>query len=204
MKGVEKFDAIEDLSGLTGERGLGVDVANSEFGDKAAYCHGVGDVCFKVEDFQCPDANQLGHRISILLRQENISVKRLGVDGVGVGAGTINALKEDGIVDEGINLQGAASPIENGKEEKFNNLRSQMWWTAREDLRSGEIAMIRDEGLIADLTAPKFSVRNGKIYVESKEDLKKRLGHSPNKGDAFVYWNWRRKDRENTELQFLT
>ncbi len=44
--------------------------------------------------------------------------------------------------------------------------------------------------MIADLVTPKWFVRNGKIIVESKEDIKKRLGRSPNKGDAAVYWNW--------------
>lgn len=191
-----------DLNKIPGERGLGVDVANSEFGDKAAEAHGKGDVCFKVEDYQCPDSNQLGHRVYRLIQEERISIRHLGIDGVGVGAGTINTLKEYDIKDSAINLQGAERPIEMGTEEKFKNLRSQMWWTAREDLRNGEIAMVNDAELIADLTTPKFEVKQGKIVIESKEEIKKRLGHSPNKGDAFVYWNWRRKTRSNP-IEFL-
>lgn len=31
--------------------------------------------------------------------------------------------------------------------------------------------------------------------VESKENIKKRLGRSPNKGDSVVYWNWVRVKR---------
>jgi hypothetical protein len=34
---------------------------------------------------------------------------------------------------------------------------------------------------------------NGVIKVESKEEIKKRLGRSPNKGDAVIYWNWVRR-----------
>lgn len=191
-----------DLGKIAGERGLGVDVANSEFGDKASFTHGKGIVCFKSEDFQCPDSNQLGHQVYLLIQQDKISIKHLGVDGVGVGAGTINTLKEYGITDSGVNLQGAAQPEDTGNMEQFNNLRSQMWWQAREDLRNDDLDMINDEDLIADLTAPKFTVKNGKIIVEGKEDIKKRLGRSPNKGDSFVYWNWRRKLRSNP-IEFL-
>ena len=47
--------------------------------------------------------------------------------------------------------------------------------------------------LQADLTAPTYTVRPGqppKIYVESKADIMKRLGRSPNRGDTVVYgWN---------------
>jgi len=190
---------IVDLGLISGEIGLGVDVANSEFGDKAALCYGKGILCYKVEDFQCPNSNQLGHQIFLLMKEQNIKSSNLGIDGVGIGAGTINTLKEYGITDEGVNLQGAAQSIDTGKEENFNNLRSQMWWQAREDLRLGEIAIVDDVDLIADLTTPKFEIKNGKIFVESKEDIKKRLGRSPNKGDSFVYWNWRRNSRNFTQ-----
>lgn len=47
--------------------------------------------------------------------------------------------------------------------------------------------------LFEDLTSPTWGTRNGKIFVESKEDLRKRLGRSPDKGDAVVHANWVRK-----------
>lgn len=192
LKAVEKFERTRLHEG---EKAIGVDVANSEAGDKAAIAKGIGVICTSVEDFKCPDSNQLGHMVHRLMREENISVKRVGIDGVGVGAGTINTLREYGIRDKRINLQGGAAPVRTSKEEKFNNLRTQMWWQAREDLRLGLIGMPNDTELISDLTAPKFETQNGKIVIESKEGIKKRLGRSPNKGDAFVYWNWIRTER---------
>lgn len=187
-----------------GDKALGVDVANSEAGDLASIAMGIGNICVRIEDFRCPDSNQLGHMVYRMLKEENISPKRLGVDGVGVGAGTINTLREYGIRDKRINLQGGATPVKTGKEEKYNNFRTQMWWQCREDLRNGEIGMPNDTELIADLTAPKFETQNGKIVVESKEYIKKRLGRSPNKGDAFVYWNWVRIDRSARSVLRVT
>ncbi len=179
-----------------GDWAMGVDVANSESGDKASIALGIGNVCLSVEDFQCPDANQLGHQVYLLIKEKGISEKRVGVDGVGVGAGTVNTLREYGLRYKGINIQSGNAPVKlKDRAEQFNNLRSQMWWQCREDLRSGEIAMPNDTELIADLSAPKFETNNKVIVVESKETIKKRLGRSPNKGDSFVYWNWVREKR---------
>jgi hypothetical protein len=98
-----------------------------------------------------------------------------------------------------VNIQSAAKPFEiytghgHKMQEVFKNLRSQMWWLMRLDLQFGEtsnIVLPEDDELWADLCTPKFFTRNGMIHVEPKEEIKKRLGRSPNKGDAAVYWNW--------------
>jgi phage terminase large subunit len=180
---------------LEAEKAIGVDVANSENGDKASIAIGQGNICTKVEDFRCEDANQLGYMVHRIVMEERIPVRRIGVDGIGVGAGTVNTLKSLGLKAKSINIQGAAKPIKMDQEEKFQNLRSQMWWQCREDLRNGEIGMPNDTELIADLTMPKYEVNNGKIMIETKENIKKRLGRSPNKGDSFVYWNWVRQEK---------
>ncbi|MBN8545796.1 MAG: hypothetical protein J0L60_06650 [Ignavibacteria bacterium] len=197
LQAVDRFaEKLEIVTKDGGEYAMGVDVANSETGDKASIALGIGNVCISVEDFQCPDANQLGHQVYLLMKEKEISEKRVGVDGVGVGAGTVNTLREYGLRYKGINIQSGNAPVKlKDKAEQFNNLRSQMWWQCREDLRSGEIAMPNDTELIADLSAPKFETNNKVIVVESKETIKKRLGRSPNKGDSFVYWNWVRKKR---------
>jgi hypothetical protein len=179
---------------LNGEKALGADVANSEAGDKAAIAYGQGAVLLEVNDFHCPDSNQLGKRdIYFKMNEEKISPDRVGVDAIGVGAGTVNALKEMEV--KVISLIGSGAAIKQKGEEEFNNLRSQMWWQMREDLRHGEIILPNDNELISDLTTPKWSIKNGKIIIEGKEEIKSRLGRSPNKGDAAVYWNWVRIKR---------
>jgi hypothetical protein len=184
----------------TGVPSLGVDVANSPDGDKGAIARGEGSTCIEVIDFPCPDANQLGTRVFHIMRQRNISPEHVGVDGVGVGAGTVNELLRLGARVE--NLQGGEKPksvSDDGVElvEKYKNLRSQMWWQLRLDLSdpASDLVMPDDEDLVADLVTIKYEEKD-KIVVESKETLKKRLGRSPNKGDAFVYWNWVRERRD--------
>jgi hypothetical protein len=48
-----------------GVKARGVDVANSESGDKAAIARFQGSVLYEVESFQCPDANDLGTAVAI-------------------------------------------------------------------------------------------------------------------------------------------
>lgn len=178
-----------------GPQALGVDVANSEDGDQASICRGHGALFRYVESFPCPDANELGSKVVTLAKAEGIPKGHIGVDGVGVGAGTVNEMKR--LRYKPVNLLGGAAPVHQDQEEQFLNLRSQMWWQAREDLREGEVGWEEwDEELVADLLTPTFSIMGkDKIKIESKSEIKKRLRRSPDKGDAYVYWNWVRKKR---------
>jgi len=47
--------------------------------------------------------------------------------------------------------------------------------------------MTRLESQLCSLT---YEFRNGKILIESKEDLKKRIGCSPDRADALVIGLW--------------
>jgi hypothetical protein len=55
------------------------------------------------------------------------------------------------------------------------------------------MALPPDDMLIGDLTAPQLlpPTSSGKLHMESKEDLRKRLGRSTDHGDAVVqaFWN---------------
>jgi len=67
-------------------------------------------------------------------------------------------------------------------------------------LNNDEICIPNDEELIADLCSPTYTDNDKVMIVESKDTIKKRLGRSPNKGDAAVYWNWVRKGRRKNKL----
>lgn len=206
---------------------VGVDVANSRDGDKAALAWGRGNQLDEVHDFYCKNATHLAYNLIMTdeeLERLNYAVYNtrklwdydiqdglIGVDPVGVGAATVNAF-----VDKGVTVQALsgrqwdeAIPFETlyddrGQEIKkvmyrFNNLRSQMWFELREDLRKGNIKInISDEDvyreLCRELVTPKYKMKDNYIAVEGKDDIRKRLGNkSPNKGDAVAYWNWTRK-----------
>lgn len=186
---VENYAKEDFRKGLAA---LGVDVANSPKGDQGAIARGIGAVCLEVEAFPCPDANKLGFRVALEMGAHSVDEQNVGVDGIGVGAGTVNELSRLRYSVRALLGSAAAIQVE-GQTEQFGNLRAQMHWKARQDLQHGKIGLPDDEELILDLTTPLWFIRNGKIWVESKEEIKKRLGRSPNKGDAFIYWNWVRE-----------
>jgi hypothetical protein len=73
----------------------------------------------------------------------------------------------------------------------FFNVRTEAYWRFREALNPDQeggscIALPDDRELLADLTAPTYSVKGGGLALEPKEDLIKRIGRSPDKGDAVV------------------
>jgi hypothetical protein len=67
--------------------------------------------------------------------------------------------------------------------EKYAYMRSYMWGQVKEWLPYG--AIDRSPELEEDLTAPGYLIdRKVRIQLESKKDIKKRIGHSTDDGDA--------------------
>ncbi len=187
----ELTDIPEDLR--KGPPALGVDVANSPNGDEQSIASGIGPRLLVVETAPCDNSNELGALINTLMGTGGIDERNVGVDAIGVGAGTVNELTR--LKKSVYAIQSAASPLPHSEEEEFGNLRAQMWWQFRLDAQHGHIILPYDEELFQELSIPTWRNRGGKIYVESKDDLRKRLKRSPNKADAAVYWNWVRKTR---------
>lgn len=112
------------------------------------------------------------------------------IDVVGVGASPYDLMRQNRI--QATAISGAAKSWETSKDGslRFANLRSQLWWQLREALDPASqnlIALPDDQRLLADLTSPLWRPVVAGIQVESKEDIKKRLGRSPDRGDAVVY-----------------
>lgn len=139
-----------------------------------------------------PDGPSVAALAAGMLRQDAI----VAVDSIGIGADAETALKNAGLPFEAMNGSERATGHTRDGNFAFYNHRSEMWWRLREALDPSyglDVALPVDPKLQADLTAPTYTVRPGqppKIYVESKQDIMKRLGRSPDRGDAVVYaWN---------------
>lgn len=71
------------------------------------------------------------------------------------------------------------------------NCRSAAWWGLRELLEDGDIDLPDDDDLAAELAAPRWQVTaSGKVKVESKDEIRKRLGRSTDKADAVIQAFW--------------
>lgn len=78
----------------------------------------------------------------------------------------------------------------------FYNLRAELWWRFREALDpfgGHNIALPPGATLKAQLTSPHWKPKGDKIVIESKDEIRKRLGSSTDEGDAVVM-AWHRRD----------
>lgn len=105
------------------------------------------------------------------------------VDVIGLGAGVHDRLQEMGLPVIGVNV--AESPA---VKEKFMKLRDELWWRGREWFEALDCTLDDDDQLVAELTSVGYDIvdSSGRIKVWSKEKMKKELGESPDKADAFL------------------
>ena len=112
------------------------------------------------------------------------------VDVIGIGAGVVDRLREQRMAVVAFNAAEKSDRRDRTGELAFLNQRSQAWWHLRELLDPAygpTLALPDDEELIGDLCAPKWRINSGgKVQIESKDEIRKRLGRSTDAGDAVV------------------
>jgi len=116
------------------------------------------------------------------------------VDVIGYGAGVVDQLREQDYPVVAFVAGGRTDKLDRSGELGFANVRSAAWWNLREMLDPENelgVGLPPDDLLTGDLTAPHWRVMSGgKIQVESKDELKPRLGRSTDDGDAVVQAFW--------------
>ncbi|MCK5603501.1 hypothetical protein KAR91_16570, partial [Candidatus Pacearchaeota archaeon] len=171
----------------SGRRSLGVDPAR--FGeDKTAIADNVGYVIETIEYYSKQDTMQTtGATIAAIKGDKTINI---AVDVDGVGGGVVDRLKELDYNVFGVNAGSKSAGTDISGEIGFRNLRSELWWMTREllDPANGhDVALPPDDLMTADLTAPTFKyTSSGLIQVESKDDIRVRLGRSTDGADAVM------------------
>lgn len=125
----------------------------------------------------------------VKLRRDNCPVV---VDlGGGWGGDAAIALKDNGItVVTYMGLDPSSATTRDGKL-RFVNKRAETIWKFREALDPGQeggsvVALPPDPELKADLASFRWVLKPNGIQIEAKEDIKKRIGRSPDRGEAVV------------------
>lgn len=111
--------------------------------------------------------------------------------GGGYGGAVVQRLGDNAIQHHAFN--GSNRSISKTRDGKlgFINKRAEAWWRMREELDPDQeggsvIALPPGAEVRADLAAPHWTLKANGIQIESKEDIRKRIGRSPGKGDAMV------------------
>ena len=108
------------------------------------------------------------------------------IDEIGVGAGVVDECTEKGVSTIPFNSSSKAEDA-----ESYYNLRAEAWMVASKLFSEGKVKLsFSDPRLKRQLVIPTYSFRNGRILVEDKADIKKRLGSSPDWADCYIMGLW--------------
>lgn len=125
------------------------------------------------------------------------------IDATGIGAGICSRVRELGIDAMRLHYGQGSSD-----KEQWKGIKEEMWMTAKQVLSDGKLSLPNaDDGigakLLEDLTSQHYSVNSsGRVELEKKKEIKKRLGRSPDFGDAFIQGVWRMTQLEQGQSIF--
>lgn len=98
----------------------------------------------------------------------------------GWGAGVIDNLKAAGHAPIGVNFSSHAT------DARYFNKRSEIWFKMAEWVKAGGRLYHGNAELVRELTEPQYFFHKGMLRLEEKDQIKKRLGYSPDLADALA------------------
>jgi len=177
---------------------LGVDVAR--FGaDKTVVASYSGITAQIEESWSGVDTVSSAHKVLALAERLKEERKapwvEIRVDAVGLGAGVVDTLNARATLlpDHWFSvyeMHGSASPPVDvgGSVYGFYNARAYWFEQVRQKMRNGSLKVIDpDEALADDLKMIFYSIKNGRLLIASKEDMRSQYGRSPDLADALAY-----------------
>ena len=168
-------------------RVVGVDVARSGT-DQTVLALRRGHIVESIEHYRLSDTMTTTGHVAARLSGEGRPMAV--VDVIGIGAGVVDRLRELRHTVTAFHASERSTRRDRSGELGFLNRRAEAWWHLRELLEpayGATLALPDDDELIGDLCAPRWAMNStGRIQVESKDEIRKRLGRSTDVGDAIV------------------
>ena len=159
---------------------MGVDVAR--FGnDKTVIIIRHGPKVIYIDELRKSDiVNTTGAVVTAALKYK---LKDIIVDEIGVGAGVLDNLKAD----KRFNAQGLNGSNSPSNNEKYLNLRAEVFDGLRQRFADGDISIPNDPELISQMASLtyKYNAR-GQLQLESKDAIRSSGHQSPDKADAIA------------------
>jgi hypothetical protein len=159
------------------QKRLGVDVAR--FGDDATviYCR-QGLKAGPYLELRKVDTQAVADRVALAMQKTKAEIAF--VDQTGMGAGVVDALRRLRV--RVIGVDGSQSPT----DERYFNKRAEEWCEMARWVKEGGQIPDSDTALHDDLMAPTYTFKGARTIIEPKDDIKARLGRSPDHGDALA------------------
>ncbi len=144
----------------------------------------------KVPGRLTPDGQSVAQLIALALTEGG----RANVDVVGVGASAYDIARLQKLKVSPINFAERSIATDKSGQLRFTNLRAECYWRLRELLdprNKRKISLPDDPELLGDLRAPRWTLQANGIRIEEKEEIRERLGRSPDCADAVVQAFWK-------------
>lgn len=159
------------------QKRLGVDVAR-EGDDRTILFPRQGLQSFPFIEMRNARGNEVAARIAVA--KERWDWETCFVDDTGGWGGSVqDSLLQGGLSHVPVNFAGKAD------DPRYLNKRAEMWFRAAEWVKRGGKLPSSVE-MKKELTTATYTFVNGKFQIEPKEQIKKRLGFSPDIADAFI------------------
>jgi len=136
----------------------------------------------------------------LILMMDKRGCNTLVIDDIGVGGGVVDQIRDVRKDKDKSWTIIALNGAEKSLKEKYYNKRAEVWDTAARLFSEGKV-VLRCDGkadtvLENQLCVPGYEFRNGKLLIEKKDAIKKRLGSSPDRADAYIMGLWATSTRE--------
>lgn len=158
--------------------------------DRTVVYRNRGGVMTKVDEWNRKDTTVTTRRLRKILKPHQRGVPMVIDITGGLGAGPYDSLKHEGYPVVAWNSSEAPMAKEFPRSDMltFKNRRAEQYWTLKELMEAGEIGIDpSDLTLQAQLMGIKWwPEASGKLMIEKKEDMIKRLGRSPDHADAVM------------------
>lgn len=159
------------------QKRLGVDVAR--FGlDSTIIFPRQGFQSFNYVEMRNASSSEVSQRVISAKVKWDSDLEFIDETG-GYGAGVVDQMRLHGFSPIGIHFSSKAS------DERFFNKRAEIWWLMAEWVKSGG-ALPKCSRLAKELTTAQYLYQNGKLRIEEKEQITKRLGFSTDISDALA------------------
>ena len=190
--------AVGEMAEVVPNR-LGIDVAR-EGNDRTVFCFGTENAYLSKEVFRQQDTITTAQLAIERIKEKSIGASAVIVDVVGVGGGVVDYMKNNGF--NVYDFNSGSSPDTELGHLQFKNKRAQAYWNMREGLEQGRLKLVDDGELFKELVNIKYFVKDKTIQIESKQELKRRLGYSPDIADALSLMFYKAPEEKYAEIDF--
>lgn len=146
------------------------------------WCANEDKECWREAELKEYDTDKQVDKLSKIIDRIALVEGRVAIDRGAVGQGVSDRLS---------NLfPGIIVPVNFGEsssnKERYYNRRAEMYWTTRNMIKQKQIKLIPTDELYEDIEATFYMPEENMIRIEPKDNIKARLGRSPDDLDAFV------------------